>query len=90
MTSAEPTPQPAQPPHELPRREARSLLVHVAVDIAVAFLATVIVLLILDVSIWAAFVVSVILGVVVAPFTRRAEERALARRYAAGPGSPAA
>jgi len=90
VTSAEPTPQPAQPPHELPRREARSLLVHVAVDTAVIFLATVLVLLILDVSFWIALVLSVILGVVVAPFTRRAEERALAERYEAGPGSPAA
>jgi hypothetical protein len=65
------------------------LLVHIAVDIAVIFLATVLVLLILDVSFWIALVLAVILGVAAAPFTRRAEERSLAERYAAGGGSPA-
>ena len=79
---------PTQPP-ELPHREPRSLLVHFAVDAAVIFLATVLVLFFLDVSVWIVAIFAVILGAVAAPFTRRAEERGLARRYAASPGSPA-
>lgn len=77
-----------QPPAELPPREPRSLLVHFAVDAAVIFLASVLVLFFLDVSVWVAAVIAVFLGVAAAPFTRRAEERGLARRYATRPGSP--
>ncbi len=83
MTTEEPKPP-------LPPRDARSLFVHFAVDAAVAFLAIVLLLWIIGVEIWIAVIVSVMLGAAVAPFTRRAEARALARRYEAGPGSPAA
>ncbi len=86
MTAADSTPQPPQ----LPPREPRSLLVHVVVDTAVVLLATVLMLWIVGVAIWIAVIVAVILGACAAPFTRRAEERALAQRYEAGPGSPAA
>ncbi|MSO79877.1 MAG: hypothetical protein EXQ79_09780 [Acidimicrobiia bacterium] len=58
-------------------------------DTAVIFLAVVLVLFFLDVSIWVVAIIAVILGAVAAPFTRRAEERGLARRYTADPGSPA-
>lgn len=78
-----------EPEVQLPRRDARSLLVHFAVDAAVIFLAVVLVLFFLDVSIWVVAMIAVILGAVAAPFTRRAEERGLARRYATGGGSPA-
>jgi hypothetical protein len=65
------------------------LLVHFAVDAVVAFLVLVVVLLILEVSIWVIIGAAVLLGVLAAPFTRRAEERALeARRHATGGGSP--
>ena len=64
----------------LPPRHARSLLVHTLVDIAVAFLACVVVLLILGASIWVVLVVAVVLGVAAGPLTRRAEVRALAKR----------
>ncbi len=64
----------------LPPREARPLIVHTLVDIAVAFLACVVVLLILGASIWVVLVVAVVLGIAAAPFTRRAEIRALAKR----------
>jgi hypothetical protein len=57
--------------------------VHAAVDVVVAFLALVIVLLILNVSIVFIVIASVIVGVAAAPFTQRAEERALAARPAA-------
>ncbi len=62
---------------------------HFAVDAAVIFLASVLVLFFLDVSVWVIAFIAVILGAAAAPFTRRVEERGLARRYAAGPGSPA-
>lgn len=61
---------------------------HFAVDAVVAFLVLVLVLLIFDVSIWVIIAVASVLGAVVAPFTRRAEERALAERYATGGGNP--
>jgi len=75
------TPEPApDAPRPLPRREPRPLLVHAAVDVVVAFLALAVVLLILNVDIWTIVVVSIVVGLVAAPFTRRAEERALAQR----------
>jgi hypothetical protein len=64
----------------LPPRDAHSLVVHTVVDVAVAFLACVVVLLILGASIWVVLVLAVVLGVSAAPFTRRAEVRALAKR----------
>ena len=70
------------PASELPPREPRSLLVHALIDTAVAFLASIVVLLILGVSFWVVIIVAVVLGVAIAPVTRRAEMRALARRAA--------
>jgi len=80
----------AQPPDELPPRDPRPLIVHFAVDFAVAFLVLLVVLLIFEVSILVIIAVSSMLGVLAAPLTRRAEERALAERYATGGGSPSA
>jgi hypothetical protein len=75
---------PAQPERApLPRRDPRPLWVHAAVDVVVAFLALVIVLLILNVSIVFIVIVAVVAGVAAAPFTQRAEGRALAARPAA-------
>jgi hypothetical protein len=84
--SADPPEQGPSAPDErppLPRRDPRPLWVHAAVDVVVAFLALVIVLLILDVSIVVVVIASVVVGVTAAPFTQRAEERALAARPAA-------
>ena len=75
---------------ELPPRDPRSLLVHFAVDAAVAFLVLVLVLLIFEVSIWVIIAIAALLGAALAPVTRRAEERALAERYATGGGRPSA
>ena len=74
-----------QPGAPLPGREPHSLLVHAAVDSAVAFLALVIVLFILGVSIWVTVAASVVVGLCAAPFTRRAEVDALAERRANPP-----
>jgi hypothetical protein len=65
------------------RTEARPLSVHVLVDAAVAFLALIIVGLILGATWWAVLIVAVVLGVVAGPFTHRADERAMAARRAA-------
>jgi hypothetical protein len=71
-------PQPGPP--ALPPRDPRPFLVHLAVDAAVAFLLSVIVLLILGASIWIVLIVAAIAGLAAAPYTRRAEARALAAR----------
>lgn len=73
MTS-EPSPSP------LPSRPPRPLFVHWAVDSAVAFLALLVLGLILGASIIVIAVISVVVGAVAAPSTRRAEMRALAAR----------
>jgi hypothetical protein len=64
------------------------MLVHVAVDAAVAFLALVVVLLIVGIPIWVTVIAAVVVGAMAAPYTRRAEARALLARYATGGGSP--
>ena len=68
-----------QPP-ALPDRPPRSLLVHFGVDSAVAFLALIIVGLIIGVGWLAIAVVAVVIGAIAARFTRQAEARALAAR----------
>jgi hypothetical protein len=73
------TSEPSSPP-PLPSRPPRSLFVHWAVDSAVAFLALLVVGLILGASIVIIAVTAVIVGLAVAPSTRRAEMRALAER----------
>ena len=71
---------PDEPPAPLPRRDPRPLAVHLAVDTAVAFLLLVIVLLFLGADIFVVLIASVFVGAIAAPYTRRAEERALAQR----------
>ncbi len=67
-------------PAPLPRRPPRPLVVHWLVDSAVVFLMTVLVALFLGASIWAVVVFALVVGIPLAPLTRGAEERALARR----------
>ena len=64
----------------LPARPPRPLVVHLAVDSAVAFLGMIVVGLILGASIVVVAVAAIVIGALVAPFTRRAEARALAGR----------
>ena len=68
-------------PAPLPFREPRSLFVHWAIDTAVVFLATIILLWLIVGVPWQAVVVgSAVAGSIAAPYTRRAEQRALERR----------
>ena len=64
----------------VPVRPPRTLVVHFAVDSAVAFLGMIVVGLILGASIVLVGVAAIVVGALVAPFTRRAEARALAAR----------
>jgi hypothetical protein len=73
------TSEPSSPP-PLPSRPPHSLFVHWAVDSAVAFLALLVLGLILGASILIISVIAVVIGVAVAPSTRRAEMRGLAER----------
>jgi hypothetical protein len=72
----------AQTPRPL-RTQPRPLAVHWLVDSAVAFLATIIVGLIVGVGWLVVVIAAVVLGAVAAPMTRRADERAMAERRAA-------
>ena len=76
--TTDPTPPPA--PGTLPDRPPRTLLVHFAVDSAVAFLALIVLGVIFGVPWGIVAIVSLIIGAVAARFTRRAEVRALAAR----------
>jgi hypothetical protein len=67
-------------PRPLPPRAPRSLLVHWAVDTAVAFLLTVVVAIFLGATLLAVAIAAVIAGVFIAPWTRSLEARGLARR----------
>jgi hypothetical protein len=71
----------------LPARPPRPLAVHAAVDSAVAFLGMIVVGLILGASIVVVAVLAVVVGALAAPFTRRAEARALAVRPPFIPGA---
>ncbi len=75
-----------QPP-ALPDRPPRSLLVHFGVDSAVAFLALILLGLIVGIGWVVVAVAALVIGAIVAPFTRRAEERALAARHEHTDGS---
>jgi hypothetical protein len=79
---SQPTPHQPDPeqPAPLPRRDPRPLVVHFVVDAAVAFLLLVIVLLFLGADIFVVLIAAVVVGAIAAPYTRRAEERALAQR----------
>jgi hypothetical protein len=76
--TTEPTPPPT--PGALPARPPRSLLVHFGVDSAVAFLALIMLGLIFGVPWGIVAIVALVVGAVAAPYTRRAEVRALAAR----------
>jgi uncharacterized membrane protein len=75
-------------PIRLPPRPPRSLFVHWAVDSAVAALAILFLGLIAGFSLVTILVTGAILGLIAAPFTRRAEIRALAAREYDAPESP--
>ena len=68
------------PPPVLPARDARPLVMHVAVDAIIAFLVTAVVLFFFGVPLWVMIVVAWVLGLGAAPFTRRWEARQLAAR----------
>jgi hypothetical protein len=73
-------PHPAGP-GSLPARPPRSLLVHFGVDSAVAFLALIMLLTVIFGVPWGIVaIVCLVIGAVAAPYTRRAEVRALAAR----------
>ena len=76
--TTEPTPPPT--PGALPARPPRSLLVHFGVDSAVAFLTLIMLGLIFGVPWGIVAIVALVVGAVAAPYTRRAEVRALAAR----------
>jgi hypothetical protein len=73
-------------PKPLPRRPPRTLLVHFAVDSAVTFLLVVVVALFLGAPIIPIAIGAVVVGALLAPWTRRRELDALARRP--DPGEP--
>ena len=79
----EPDPRPAPDPSRtpgLPPRPPRPFAIHWLVDAAVAFLAVVIVALFWGVPLVPLAIGALVVGAVAAPFTRRAEIRALAAR----------
>jgi hypothetical protein len=72
---------PTPPVPALPPRPPRTLLVHLGVDSAVAFLAMVVLFVIIfGASVVQVALVALVLGAVAAPFTQRAEARGLAAR----------
>jgi hypothetical protein len=73
-------PSPAPAPDALPARPPRPLLVHFGVDSAVAFLALIVVGLIVGVPWLVTAAMAVVIGAVACRYTRRAEIRALAAR----------
>jgi type IV secretory pathway TrbD component len=72
LTSSEHRPLAPRPP--------RPLVVHWLVDSAVVFLLAVLVALFLGASLWVVALAALVIGAPLAPWTRRAEARALARR----------
>ncbi len=75
-------------PAPLPHREPRPFAVHWLVDSAVVFLACVLVALMFELSFVTVILAALLVGLVVAPFTRRLEARALAQRKAQPPHGP--
>ena len=63
-----------------PGRPPRPVIVHWLVDSAVVLCVIAIVGLFFGVSIWAIVAFALVIGAIATPFTRRAEERALAAR----------
>ena len=68
------------PPRQLPRRPPRQLGVHALVDSGVAFLVVIIPLLFFRVPLSAIVLIGLMLGAVLAPFSRRYEMQMLAKR----------
>jgi hypothetical protein len=64
----------------LPPREPHPLSTHIAVDVAVVFLGTLVVGLILGIPFLVIVGVAIVAGLCLAPYTRRTEERQLAER----------
>ena len=79
---------PESGPIRLPPRPPRSLFVHWAIDSAVAALAILFLGLIAGFALVTTLGTGAILGLIAAPFTRRAEIRALAARDHDAPESP--
>ena len=71
----------------LPPRDPHPLSIHIAVDIGVVFLATLVVGLILGISLPVIIAIAIIAGACLAPYTRRTEERQLAERARGDPGA---
>ncbi len=63
-------------------RPPRPLIAHALVDAGVAFLVTLLVVLLLGVPLGPVIAVSLVIGVIASPFTHRAEAHALAARAA--------
>jgi len=63
-----------------PARPPRPVIVHWLVDSVIAFCVIAVVALFWGVGIWTIVIVALALGAGATPFTRRAEERALATR----------
>lgn len=76
------------PDRRLPPRPPRSFSVHWLVDAAVAFVAVAFLALLLGIPLVPLALVAMGVGLVAAPFTRRAEIRALAARADGADGSP--
>jgi hypothetical protein len=74
------TTDPTPPPGALPARAPRSLLVHFGVDSAVAFLALVMLGLIVGIAWGITAAIALVIGAIACRYTQRAEVRALAAR----------
>ena len=74
-------------PAALPDRPPRSLLVHFGVDSAVAFLALIVLGLLIGIGWVVVAVVALVIGAIAARYTRQAEVRALAARREKSDGS---
>lgn len=72
--------EPAQNNPQLPPRPPRSFTIHWLVDAAIFFVAVLFLALIAGVPLVPLAIVALVLGGIAAPFTRRAEIRALAAR----------
>lgn len=77
MSDAEANPEAPKP---LPPRAPRSVVVHWAVDAAVAFLVLIVPATFLGLGLFGISVVAALAGVIAAPWTLRREAEALARR----------
>jgi hypothetical protein len=67
-------------PPQLPPRDPHPFAVHVGVDSAVAFLATLFLGLMFSVSMGVIIAAALVIGICLAPYTRRVEVRQLAAR----------